>query len=154
MTKIALFPGSFDPFTVGHESIVRRALPLFDTIIIGIGINESKQEFFPLLSRVEWVKNVFADMPQVQVMTYTGLTIEFCRKTGANYLIRGLRTSADFEFERAVGQVNKVLDNDIETIFLLTRPEHSFISSSIVRDVHKNGGDIRAFIPVAMHGKL
>ncbi|HOE03625.1 MAG TPA: pantetheine-phosphate adenylyltransferase [Bacteroidales bacterium] len=154
MKKIALFPGSFDPFTVGHESIVKRALPLFDTIIIGIGVNEAKHDFFPLLSRVEWVKSVFAEDPSVQVTTYSGLTIEFCKKIGAQYLIRGLRTSADFEFERAVGQVNKVLDNRVETIFLLTRPEHSFISSSIVRDVYKNGGDIRSFIPVAMHGKL
>ncbi|HOY38135.1 MAG: pantetheine-phosphate adenylyltransferase [Bacteroidales bacterium] len=150
MQRIALFPGSFDPFTVGHESIARRALPLFDRVIIGIGTNENKTDFFPLEKRIQWIKNLFADEPKVEVKTYKRLTIDFCRETGASYLLRGLRTSADFEFERAVGQVNKLLDPEIETVFLLTKPEHSFISSSIVRDVYKNGGDISSFIPKGM----
>jgi len=150
MQRIALFPGSFDPFTVGHESIARRALPLFDRVIIGIGTNENKTDFFPLEKRIQWIKNLFADEQKVEVKTYKRLTIDFCRETGASYLLRGLRTSADFEFERAVGQVNKLLDPEIETVFLLTKPEHSFISSSIVRDVYKNGGDISSFIPKGM----
>ncbi len=150
MQRIALFPGSFDPFTVGHESIARRASPLFDRVIIGIGTSENKTDFFPLEKRIQWIKNLFADEPKVEVKTYKRLTIDFCRETGASYLLRGLRTSADFEFERAVGQVNKLLDPEIETVFLLTKPEHSFISSSIVRDVYKNGGDISSFIPKGM----
>ncbi|NLA23583.1 MAG: pantetheine-phosphate adenylyltransferase [Bacteroidales bacterium] len=154
MKKIALFPGSFDPFTVGHESIVKRAIPLFDRIIIGIGVNDAKQAFFPDNIRIDLVKEVFADYNSVEVITYKGLTIDFCKSVGAQYIIRGLRTSADFEFERVIGQVNKVLDEGIETIFMLTAPEHSFISSSIVRDVYKNGGDITYFIPEKMHGKL
>ncbi len=148
--KKALFPGSFDPFTVGHESIVLRALPLFDSIVIGIGVNENKQGFFPAADREDWVRKLFSHEPRVSVMVYSGLTIEFCKSIGAQYLLRGLRTSADFEFERAVGQVNKVLNSEIETVFLLTKPEHSFISSSIVRDVYKNGGDVSAFIPKGM----
>jgi len=150
MQRIALFPGSFDPFTVGHESIARRALPLFDRVIIGIGANENKTDFFPLEKRIQWIKDLFSDEPKFEVKTYKRLTIDFCRETGAFYLLRGLRTSADFEFERAVGQVNKLLDPGIETVFLLTKPEHSFISSSIVRDVYKNGGDISSFIPKGM----
>ena len=154
MEKTALFPGSFDPFTVGHESVVRRALPLFDKIVIGIGLNETKSGYFPLSARVEWIKKLFSKETQIEVHTYSGLTVDYCREIGANYILRGLRTSADFEFERAIGQTNKLLDKNIETIFLLTRPEHTFMSSSIVRDIYKNGGDISAFIPQGMKIEL
>lgn len=147
MTRIALFPGSFDPFTVGHDSIVKRALKLFDKIIIGIGTNENKSDFFPLDYRKRWVEELFENEPRVEVRTYSGLTVDFCEEVGARFLLRGLRTSADFEFERAIGQTNNVLDDNIETVFLLTNPNHTFISSSIVREVYKNKGDISKFIP-------
>jgi pantetheine-phosphate adenylyltransferase len=147
MKRIALFPGSFDPFTVGHASIVKRALPLFDTIIIGIGLNEEKKDFFPLQNRKNWIAELFKNEPKIKVTTYEGLTVDFCHELGAQFILRGLRTSADFEFERAIGQTNKMLEPNIETIFLLTHPEHTFISSSIVRDVYKHGGDISKLIP-------
>ncbi|MFO7789413.1 MAG: pantetheine-phosphate adenylyltransferase [Bacteroidota bacterium] len=150
MKNKALFPGSFDPFTVGHESIVKRALPLFDELIIGIGLNHEKNKYFPLEKRVEWIERLFEHEPKLSVCVYEGLTVDFCKKINAGFLLRGLRTSADFEYERAVGQTNKVLNGGIETVFLLTHPEHTFISSTIVKDVYKNGGDISKFIPEGM----
>jgi pantetheine-phosphate adenylyltransferase len=147
MKRIALFPGSFDPFTVGHESIVRRALPLFDKIIIGIGINDDKKDFFPIDHRKKWIEGLFKGDEKVDINTYSGLTVDFCEEVNASFILRGLRTSADFEFERAIAQTNKMMDTKIETIFLLTIPEHSFITSSIVREVYKNGGDISKLIP-------
>ena len=150
MKKIALFPGSFDPFTVGHKSLVDRALPLFDKIIIGVGINHEKANFFPIEKRIQWINDLFKDESRIEVMTYEGLTVDFCDHVNAGYLLRGLRTSADFEFERAIGQTNKAIHPKIETIFLLTHPEHTFISSSIVRDVYKHGGDISSFLPKGM----
>ena len=150
MDKIALFPGSFDPFTVGHESLVRRALPMFDKIVIGVGVNTDKRYFFSEEDRVQWIKDLFKDESKIEVCTYQGLTVDYCAKIGAQYILRGLRTSADFEFERAVGQTNKSLHPDIETVFLLTAPEHTFISSSIVRDLFINGGDTSKFVPKGM----
>jgi len=145
--KIAVFPGSFDPVTLGHESIVRRAIPLFDKIIVAIGTNAEKSGYFPIDMRLKWLRDVFADLPQVSVEIYNGLTVDFCHRMDANYIIRGLRTSADFEFERSVAQVNLKLNPDIETVFLLTLPEYVMVTSSIVREVHKHGGDISQFIP-------
>ena len=147
MKKTAVFPGSFDPFTIGHEAIVRRALGIFDEIIIAVGANAEKKSFFPLRTRKEMISRTFRDEPRVKVDHYTGLTVDFCKTNGAGYLLRGLRTSADFEFERAIGQVNKSMAPGIETVFLLTAPEHSFINSTIVRDVLKNGGDASGFVP-------
>jgi len=146
-TRTALFPGSFDPFTVGHESVVRRALPLFDKIIIGIGYNTTKSGFFDLTARKQMIENTFADEPQVVVETYTGLTVEFCEKQNANFILRGLRTATDFEYERAIGQMNYLMQNEIETVFLLTKSEHSPISSTIVREIIKNKGDVSRFVP-------
>lgn len=143
----ALFPGSFDPFTVGHESIVRRALPLFDKIIIGIGENNSKTNLISLQKRSEIIKKIFVNEPKIEVLTYKGLTVDFCNEIGCNFILRGLRTSADFEFERAIGQTNKLINNQIETVFLLTLPEHTFISSGIVRDILKNNGPVEKFLP-------
>lgn len=145
--RCAIFPGSFDPFTVGHESVVRRALPLFDKVIIGVGHNNTKASFLSVEKRVNIIKKVFAGESKVEIKTYSGLTVDFCRKNNCSFILRGLRTSADFEFERAIGQTNKLLNDGIETVFLLTLPEHSFISSSIVRDIIKNNGDINPFIP-------
>ena len=146
--KIALFAGTFDPFTVGHESIVRRGLALFDKIIIGIGYNVNKKNFFPLEKRIEWINKTFEDIKDlVEVHPYEGLTVEFARKVGAKYLLRGIRTSSDFEYERAISQTNKMLAPDIESVFLLTLPEHTPITSTIVRDIIKHGGDASKFLP-------
>jgi len=151
MDKIAVFPGSFDPFTIGHESIVLRALPIFDKIIIMIGYNTNKQSFFKLSKRLYWVQRVFAGEPKVEVMEHEGLTVDFCKKVGANYILRGLRTSSDFEYERAIAQMNKKLYPTIETVFLLTMPEHTPINSSIVRDIILHGGDASMFLPKALN---
>lgn len=145
--KIAVFPGSFDPVTRGHESIVRRALPLFDKIIVAVGVNADKAGYFPVENRIKWLKLTFADLPSVSVESYNGLTVDFCLKNNAEYIIRGLRTSADFEFERSVAQVNLKLIPDIETVFMLTLPEYVMVTSSIVREVHRHGGNIDQFIP-------
>lgn len=147
MKRIAVFPGSFDPLTIGHYSLINRALPLFDTVIVAIGYNHEKSGFFSVESRRKWIEQLFAHEPKVSVDTYSGLTIDYCKKVDARFLLRGLRTSADFEFERTVGQVNKRLDADIETVFLLTAPEHSYISSSIIREIIRNGGDATPFLP-------
>jgi pantetheine-phosphate adenylyltransferase len=147
MDRIAVFPGSFDPFTIGHESIVRRALNLFDRIIIAIGVNTNKVDFFPLEKRLQWIKEVFEYEEKVSVMSYTGLTVDFCRKQNARFIIRGLRTSADFEYERSIAQVNRAMADDIETIFILTLPEHTAITSTLVRDILRHGGDASKFLP-------
>jgi len=145
--RIAIFPGSFDPITVGHESIVRRAISLFDEIIIAIGKNTNKEDFFSLEKRMEWIKTVFANEPKVKVQSYSELTVEFCKKVGARYILRGVRTSSDFEYERSIGQMNRKMDSSIETVFLLTQPEHTYITSTIVRDVIRHGGDASVFLP-------
>ncbi len=150
MFKRAVFPGSFDPITKGHEDIILRAIPVFDEIIIAIGQNIEKKSLFELEDRIIWIKETFADFPTIKVDYYSGLTVDFCRKVDANYILRGLRTSADFEFERTVGQVNKKLYPSIETVFLLSAPEYTSMNSSIVRDVYKNGGNVSVFIPSAI----
>jgi pantetheine-phosphate adenylyltransferase len=154
MKRIAVFPGSFDPVTKGHENIVRRSAPLFDELVVAIGVNADKKSYFPLDKRVEWLKMVFADLKNIRIDHYHGLTVDYCLKQNANYILRGLRTSADFEFERSVGQVNKMLYPQIENIFMLTRPEHTPINSSIVRDIHRNGGDISLFVPELVSGLI
>ncbi len=147
MEKTAIFPGSFDPFTVGHESIVKRALPLFDKIIIAIGHNINKEYYFPLEKRVEWIKKVFKGNSKIEIKTYKGLTIDFCKQVNSRYILRGLRTSSDFEYERAVGQMNKAMYPEIETVFFLTMPQHTAINSTIVRDIIRYGGDASLFLP-------
>lgn len=149
MKRKAIFPGSFDPFTVGHENVVLRSLDLFDEIVIAIGYNSNKQGFFPIEKRIEWIEKVFEGHPQVQVAKYQGLTVEFAKEIGATHVLRGLRTSADFEYERAIAQVNKSMSG-IDTVFLLTTPEHTPVNSSIVRDIIRHGGDASMFIPVAI----
>ncbi len=146
MQKTAIFPGSFDPFTVGHENIVRRGLSLFDKIYIAIGFNANKKNFFPVDQRAEWVRSVFDDEKRIEVVTYQGLTVDFAKEIKAGFILRGIRTAADFEYERAIAQVNKIMSG-IDTVFLLTSPEHTPVNSSIVRDILKHGGDASRFIP-------
>jgi pantetheine-phosphate adenylyltransferase len=150
MKKIAVFPGSFDPITRGHESIIRRALPLFEEIIVAIGENPDKKSYFSLDHRKNWIEKVFSDEPKIRIEVYSGLTVEFCRKIDAGYILRGLRTSADFEFERTIGLMNKALLPQLETVFFLSAPEYAALSSSIVRDIHRNGGDVSNFIPAGI----
>lgn len=151
MKKIAVFPGSFDPFTIGHEGIVRRALGIFDEIIIAVGANALKKSYYSLNVRKEMIKKVFADEPRISIDHYEGLTVDYCRNKGAMYLLRGLRTAADFEFERAIAQVNKVIASDVESVFLLTVPEHASINSTIVRDIIRSGADASQFVPAAIN---
>lgn len=154
MQKIAVFPGSFDPFTRGHESIVRRVLPLFDNIIIAIGVNSHKQYFFPLGKRKEWIEQTFKDEPKVTVDNFSGLTIDYCHRMGAKFIVRGLRTTTDLEFEKAIAQMNKSMADDIETLFILPTPELSAINSTIIRDIVRNGGDASRFVPDGIDLKL
>jgi len=148
MEKTALFPGSFDPITLGHVSVIRRAMPLFDKIIIAIGKNSDKKQMFPLKKRKAWIEEVFKDDPSIEVQTYTGLTVDFCKRVNARFILRGLRTSADFEFERSIGQINRRLYPEVDTVFILTEPEYTPISSSVVRDVYRHGGDISGMVPM------
>jgi len=145
--KIAIFPGSFDPFTIGHESVITRAIPLFDEIIIAIGINTNKRSYFSLEQRMEMIREVFKNNDSVKVESYKGLTVEYCRRSGARYLLRGLRTASDFEYERAIAQTNKAMYTELESVFLLTLPEHTPINSTIVRDIIRLGGDASQFVP-------
>ena len=148
----AIFPGSFDPITLGHVDIVNRALPLFDEIIIAIGINSDKKYMFTLEERVNFIKENYKNEPKIKVLTYTGLTTDFCKKMTVDFILRGLRNPADFEFEKAIAQTNRKLSN-IETVFLLTSADTAFISSSIVRDVFRHGGDITGFVPESVYKK-
>lgn len=148
----AIFPGSFDPITLGHVDIINRALPLFDEIIIAIGVNSDKKYMFSLEERVNFIKENYKNEPKIKVTTYTGLTTDYCQKMEVDFILRGLRNPADFEFEKAIAQTNRKLSN-VETVFLLTSATTSFISSSIVRDVYRHGGDISAFVPKSVSKK-
>ena len=150
MKRVAIFPGSFDPITCGHESIIRRAIPLFEKIIVAIGVNAEKPGFFPVEQRKAWLEKVFEDEPTVTVDVYSGLTVDYCKKNNIGFILRGLRTSADFEFERSIGQINKQMHPGIETVFLLTTPEHTALNSSIVRDIIRHGGDPSPFVPLGV----
>lgn len=150
--KRAIFPGSFDPITNGHVDIIERSLPLFDEIIIAIGINAKKKYMFSLEERKKFIEQTFKIQDKIKVTTYEGLTVSFCNKVEADFIIRGLRNPADFEFEKTITQVNRRL-SDIETVFLLTSPENAFISSSIVREVIHFEGDYRSMVPEAVRLK-
>ncbi len=147
--KRAIFPGSFDPITMGHVDIIRRSLPLFDELIIAIGVNSNKKYMFSLDQRKAFIETTFADEPKIKVDTYEGLTVDYCEKIEANFILRGLRNPADFEFEKTITQVNRRLSN-IETVFLLTSADTSFISSSIVREVIHFKGDYSSMVPAAV----
>ena len=152
--KTAVFPGSFDPFTIGHQSIIKRGLKIFDKIIVAIGINSEKKTLFDLKIRKKWLEDIFQNEDRVLIDTFSSLTVEYCLKNKANFILRGLRTSADFEYERQIGQMNKHLKNSIETIFLLTDAEHTFISSTIVREIIKYKSDIKKFVPKPIADKI
>ncbi len=147
MKKIAVFPGTFDPFTRGHENILNRALPLFDHIIIAIGVHSHKQTLFSREQRIEMIRKMYRNEPMITVDSYDGLTIDYCVKAGAQYLLRGLRTAADFEYERAIAQINRKMNPSIETVFLLAIPEYTPLNSTIIRDILRHGGDARQFLP-------
>ncbi|HEY8400080.1 MAG TPA: pantetheine-phosphate adenylyltransferase, partial [Cytophagaceae bacterium] len=143
----ALFPGSFDPFTKGHEDIVLRSLALFDEVVIGIGKNTNKTRYFSLDILIPKIESAFINHPQVKVMAYQGLTAEFAKQIGAKYIVRGLRNTTDFEYENSIAQANKYLWNELETVFLITTPSLASISSTLIRDIHKYGGDVSPFLP-------
>jgi pantetheine-phosphate adenylyltransferase len=147
MNKIAVFPGSFDPFTNGHKNIVDRCIPLFDKIVVAIGVNTTKSHLFSVEQRVEAIRKTFVNSANVQVETFRGLTAEYCRSIGARWIVRGLRNSIDFEYEQSIASMNKSLNPEIETIFLFTDPALQPISSTIVREIHRSGGDISQFVP-------
>ena len=146
----AVFPGSFDPITLGHENIIRRAIPMFDEIVIAIGVNGSKKTMFTLEQRVQMLKNVFANAPSVKVETFGGLTVRFCEKVKADWMLRGVRNGGDFEYERTISQMSSRIAPSLETIILFTDPQYAPISSSVVRDILANGGDISEFVPKAV----
>lgn len=144
--KRAVFPGSFDPITLGHYDIIKRGVSLFDEIVVAIGVNASKNYMFSLEDRKRFIEEAFKDEPKIKVITYEGLTIDLCKRLNADFILRGLRNPADFEFEKAIAHTNRTLSK-IETVFLLTAASTSFISSSIVRDVLRNGGDYKQLVP-------
>ncbi len=145
--KTGVFAGSFDPVTRGHEDIVLQALPLFDEIIIAIGVNNDKKHTFPLEQRIRWIENTFAEYPKVKVVGYKGLTVDLCKKMNAGFIIRGLRNTADFEYESVIAEANKKLNPDVETIFFLSDPSLRCVSSTVVRDLVRNNADLNAFVP-------
>jgi len=145
--KIAVFPGSFDPITVGHVDLVKRAMPLFDKIIVAVGVNSIKKYLFPLDQRLEWPRQVFAAYPNVEVDYFENLTAHYCQRIGARYLLRGLRNASDFDYEKTISQLNHIVGDGIETVFLISQPEFSHISSTIVREIIVGGADATPFIP-------
>lgn len=147
MPRICLFPGTFDPITNGHIDIISRSVALFDKIIIGVGINSGKQPMFTPEQRVNWIQSIFKDQPKIEVSAYQGLTIDFAHKNNANFILRGIRYVSDFEYEKAIADMNRMLAPDIETLFLTCSPEYSTISSTLVRDVIRNNGNYQLFVP-------
>lgn len=147
MKKTAIFPGSFDPITIGHVDVVERALPLFDELIIAVGVNTQKKYLFTLEQRLDWIAKVFEHQPKIKVEHYTGLTINYCIKKGAQYILRGIRSSADFEYEKTIAHLNNAMEPTVETLLILSKPELASISSTIVREIIIGKGDVSKFIP-------
>ncbi len=154
MKRICLFPGTFDPVTLGHVDIITRAVSLFDEIVVGIGMNSNKTTMFSEEKRKEWLEKIFINEPKVSVSVYGGLTINFCKKIGAKYILRGIRFVSDFEYEKTIADANRTLDKTIETIFLTCEPKYTSIASTIVRDIIKNGGDASPFLPDEVNNSL
>lgn len=152
--RICLFPGTFDPLTLGHVDIINRAIPLFDKIVVGIGLNASKQPMFSAEQRVQWIKEIYKDEERVEGAIYEGLTINYCKKIGAQFILRGIRYVSDFEYEKTIADANRTLDKSIETIFLTGEPKYTSVASTIVRDIIRNGGDASPFLPEAVFNSL
>lgn len=147
MKKICVFPGTFDPLTLGHVDIIRRALPLFDQIVVAIGINANKSPMFSSEQRQLWIEDIFSGEEKVSAAVFEGLTVHFCKKIGAQYILRGIRYVSDFEYEKTIADANRTLDPDIETFFLTCEPKYTSVASTIVRDIIRNGGDASLFLP-------
>ena len=145
--RIGLFPGTFDPVTFGHMDIIDRALPLFDKLFIGIGVNVNKQPMFPAAVRVQWLNEIYRNETKVEAVMYEGLTVECCKKVAASYILSGIRNVNDFEYEKAIADMNRSLDGHIETVFLTCLPKYTSVASTLVRDVIRNGGDVSQFVP-------
>lgn len=145
--RIAVFPGSFDPITTGHVDLIRRAVPLFDKVIVAIGVNSQKQTLFPLEQRLGWLRKVFEEDNSIEVDFFENLTAHYCRRIGAQYLLRGLRNASDFDYEKTISQINQIVGGGLETIFLISQPAFSHVSSTIVREIIKGGGDASPFLP-------
>lgn len=152
--RICLFPGTFDPVTLGHIDIINRALSLFDKIVVGIGTNSSKIPMFSPGQRMQWFNEIYANEPKVESTTYDGLTVDFCKKINAQYILRGIRFVSDFEYEKTIADANRTLDKNIETIFLTGEPKFTSVASTIVRDIIKHGGDASPFLPAAVTNSL
>ena len=147
MSRICLFPGTFDPLTLGHVDIINRAIPLFDKIVVAIGSNVAKEPMFTAQQRVAWIKEIYKDEPKVKGAYYEGLTVNYCKSIGAHFILRGIRYVSDFEYEKAIADANRTLDNSIETIFLTGEPKYTSVASTIVRDIIRNGGNASPFLP-------
>lgn len=153
MERICLFPGTFDPVTLGHTDIIDRALPLFDKLVIGIGRNVNKHPMFTEAQRLSWVKEIYKDNPKVDALLYEGLTVDCCKKIGAKFIVRGIRYVNDFEYEKAIADMNRSIEN-VETIFLTCLPQFTSVASTLVRDVLKNGGDVSKFLPDVVNSTI
>lgn len=154
MQRICLFPGTFDPVTLGHVDIINRALPLFDKIVVGIGLNAAKAPMFSAEQRLQWIKEIYKDEERVEGAVYEGLTIDFCKKIGAGFILRGIRYVSDFEYEKTIADANRTLDKTIETIFLTGEPKYTSVASTIVRDIIRNNGDASPFLPGPVFNSL
>ena len=154
MQRLCLFPGTFDPLTLGHVDIINRALPLFDKIVVGIGLNAAKAPMFSAEQRLQWVSEIYANDKRVEGAVYDGLTVDYCRKIGANFILRGIRYVSDFEYEKTIADANRTLDKSIETIFLTGEPKYTSVASTIVRDILRNNGDASPFLPDTVWASL
>lgn len=154
MQRICLFPGTFDPLTLGHVDIINRSLPLFDKVVVGIGLNASKAVMFSPQQRLQWIQEIYKNEPVVEAAVYEGLTVDFCRKIGARFIVRGIRYVSDFEYEKTIADANRALDKSIETIFLTGEPKYTSVASTIVRDIIRNGGNASPFLPDAVFQSL
>lgn len=147
MSRICLFPGTFDPVTLGHVDIIDRALPLFDKIVVGIGLNTSKEPMFSPEKRLQWINEIYQNEPRVKGAIYEGLTVNFCKKISASFILRGIRYVSDFEYEKTIADANRTMDKELETVFLTGEPKYTSVASTIVRDIIRNGGDASPFLP-------
>jgi pantetheine-phosphate adenylyltransferase len=154
MNRICLFPGTFDPITLGHIDIINRAMPLFDKVVIGIGRNANKAPMFKEEMRLQWLKDIYTNEPKVEAVVYEGLTVNCCKAVGANFILRGIRYVNDFEYEKAIADMNRSIEGHIETVFLTCLPQYTSVASTLVRDVLKNGGDVSQFLPKIVYDSI